>query len=144
MISIEDVADHRVMRFDTMPAEFHEAWIPSKTPSGRPIRHRPLSEGSLGDRGRMTSELVHLIATGRVVHPTVPSFANMFGHPDIAYVPIGDLPPLRSALVWRSDLKDLRVRAFARVAAEVVSAGSDPRQDPAPSRPVDKVDHPAP
>jgi hypothetical protein len=68
----------------------------------------------------MTSELVHLIATGRVVHPTVPSFANMFGHPDIVHVPIADMSPLRSALVWRHGSTNPRVRAFARVAEEVV------------------------
>jgi hypothetical protein len=72
----------------------------------------------------MTSELVHLVATGRVVHPTVPSFAHMFGHPDITYVPIGDLPPLRSALVWRADNGDPRVQRFARV-AEAVTANEE-------------------
>jgi hypothetical protein len=112
------------MRFETMPREFHETWIPSKTPTGCPIPHREFSKRSLGDRGRMTSELVHLVATGRIVHPTVPSFANMFGHPDIVYVPIADLPPLRSALVWRSDNRDRRLRDFARVAAQVAK-GAD-------------------
>ena len=68
----------------------------------------------------MTTELVHLIATGRIVHPTVPSFANMFGHPDIVYVPIADLPPLCSGLVWRQGSEDKRVLDFARVAAEIV------------------------
>ena len=119
-ISIESVADYRVMRFETMPEEFHEAWIPSRTPAGRAIRHQRPSDRSSGDRGRMTSELVHLIATGRIVHPTVPSFANMFGHPDIVYVPIADLPPLCSGLVWRQGSEDKRVLDFARVAAEIV------------------------
>src|SRR5919107_3011366 len=119
-VSIEEVADFRVMRFETMPAEFHEAWIPSKTPSGRRIPVQPFSQRSLGDRGRMTSELLHLIATGRVVHPTVPSFANMFGHPDVVHVPIADLPPLRSALVWRRDNSDPRVQEFVRLAPELV------------------------
>jgi DNA-binding transcriptional LysR family regulator len=136
-VSVEDLGDCEVMHFDTMPREFHEAWIPSQTPEGRPIRHREFSRRSLGDRGRMTSELVHLVATGRIVHPTVPSFANMFGHPDIVYVPIVDLVPLRSALVWRSDNRNQRLRDFARVAAEVVKEthrtatkplGSDPRR----------------
>jgi DNA-binding transcriptional LysR family regulator len=122
-VSIEDLAHYRVMRFETMPTEFHEVWIPSRTPSGRRVEHQAFSAQSLGDRGRMTSELVHLIATGHVVHPTVPSFANMFGHPDIAYVPIVDMPPLRSALVWRRDRTDPRLLEFARVAEEVVAAG---------------------
>lgn len=121
-VSIEDVAEYRVTRWETMPPEFHEAWIPSRTPAGRRIEHQPFSRWSLGDRGRMTSELVHLIATGRVVHPTVPSFAHMFGHPDITYVPIHDMSPLRSALVWQRDAANPWVRELARVAADVVGA----------------------
>lgn len=119
-VSVEDLGDQWVMRFDTMPKEFHEAWIPSKTPTGRPIRSRKFSELSLGDRGRMTSELVYLIATGHVVHPTVPSFAHMFGHPDITYIPINDLPPLCSALVCLPRLSDAAVRDFITVARELV------------------------
>lgn len=124
-LSIEDVADYQVMRFETMPKQFHETWIPSRTPNGRPIRHRPFSERSLGDRGRMTSELLYLVATGRIVHPTVPSFANMFGHPDIVYVPITDMPPLRSALVWRRQAPDTRLSDFARLAREILNARSE-------------------
>jgi DNA-binding transcriptional LysR family regulator len=120
-VSIEEVADFRVMRFETMPREFNEEWIPSKTPAGRPILHEAFNDQSLGDRGRMTNDLVYRIATGRVVHPTVPSFANMFGHPDIVYVPIADMRPLRSALVWRRDNDDPRVREFARIADQVVT-----------------------
>ncbi|TCC44204.1 LysR family transcriptional regulator [Kribbella capetownensis] len=119
-ISIEDAADYQVVRFDTMPKEFHDVWIPARTPSGRPIRSRRFSDQSIGDRGRMTSELLYLIATGRVVHPTVPSFANMFGHPDIVYISITDLPPLRSALVWRRENTNSVLRDFADIAREVV------------------------
>lgn len=129
-VSIEDLADCQVMRFDTMPDEFNEEWIPSKTPSGRRIPDLPFSPRSLGDRGRMTNELVYQVATGRVVHPTVPSFANMFGHPDIVYVPIADMRPLRSALVWRRDTSDQRVRDFAEIAAEVVGHGDDEAELP--------------
>ena len=121
-VSLEDVADYRVVRVEYTPRELHEAWIPSVSPAGRTIRHQKFSDRSLGDRGRMTTELVHLIATGRIVHPTIPSFANMFGQPDIRYVPITDLPPLRSGLVWRRGSTDQRVDAFARVAEEVVEA----------------------
>jgi DNA-binding transcriptional LysR family regulator len=121
-VSLEDVADYRVVRVEYTPRELHETWIPSMSPAGRTIRHKKFSDRSLGDRGRMTTELVHLIATGRIVHPTIPSFANMFAHPDILYVPITDLPPLRSGLVWRRGSTDQRVYDFARVAEEVVGA----------------------
>lgn len=76
----------------------------------------------------MTSELLHMIALGRVVHPTVPSFANMFSHPDVVHVPIGDMPPLRSALVWCAGDREPRVQDFARIAAEVAGRPDDVRQ----------------
>ncbi|MQA73555.1 MAG: LysR family transcriptional regulator [Solirubrobacterales bacterium] len=123
-VSLEDVADYRVVRVESPPRELHETWIPSMSPAGRAIRHQHFSDRSLGDRGRMTTELVHLIATGRIVHPTIPSFANVFGHPDIVYIPITDLPPLRGGLLWRRGSTDQRVYEFARVAEEVVGAQS--------------------
>src|SRR5918992_59177 len=127
-ISMEDVADYAVMLWETVPREFRETWSPSKTPSGRPIRHERFSERSRGDRARMTSELMHLVATGRIVHPTIPSFARYFGHPDILYVPITDLPPLRSGLVWRRGNTDPRCREFVRIAREVLGGTARPRR----------------
>jgi DNA-binding transcriptional LysR family regulator len=124
-ISIEDVADYEVTRWDGMPREFHKVWIPFTTPAGRAIRYRSFSDESIGDRGRMTSELLYLVATGRVVHPTVPSFANMFSHPDIVYVAISDLAPLRSALVWRRQATAPLLREFVGVAREVVGTARD-------------------
>jgi DNA-binding transcriptional LysR family regulator len=124
VVSIEDLADYRVMRFETMPKEFHEEWIPSRTPTGRLIPSQRPSDRSLGDRGRMTSELVHLIATGRIVHPTIPSFANMFGDPGMVHVAIADMRRLCSALVWRRDSRDPCVPEFARVAEKIVGADS--------------------
>jgi hypothetical protein len=86
-----------------------------------------------GDRERMTNELVHWIATGRIVHPTVPSFANMFGHPDVVYVPIADMRPLQSALVWRRGTADRQVHEFAQI-AEDIAGRPDDAADPARSR----------
>jgi DNA-binding transcriptional LysR family regulator len=119
-VSVEDLADHRVVRFETLPRAFHEVWIPFTTPSGRSIPHHPFDERSKGDRGRMTSELVYLLAAGKVVHPTVRSFANLCGHPDIVYIPITDLPPMRSALVWRQGPLPRRARDFLAVATDVL------------------------
>jgi hypothetical protein len=43
---------------------------------------------------------VLLIAQGRLVHPTVAPFAAHFRHPDVAVVPLVDLPASSSALCW--------------------------------------------
>jgi hypothetical protein len=44
----------------------------------------------------------------------------MFSHPDIVYVPIADLPPLQSALVWRRRASSPLLCDFVTVAQDVV------------------------
>lgn len=93
VVTVEDLAEHPVRRPPDQPEELTEASCPSHTPSGRPI----LADGvPVND----VSELLLLIAQGRLVHPTVAPFAEHFRHPDIAVVPLADLPPSSSALCW--------------------------------------------
>jgi hypothetical protein len=75
----------------------------------------------------VATELAYLIATARIVHPTVPSVSEYWGHPDIVYIPIADLPPLRSALAWRRRTGDPRLREFVRVARDVLRAARTAR-----------------
>jgi DNA-binding transcriptional LysR family regulator len=114
-VSIEDLADHCVPDFDIAPKQLHEAWIPSRTPSGRPIPRAP---------NRMVANdsaaLAVRLARGELVHPTVASARAYLGHLGVALVPIDDMPPLRSALVWRRRSGDVRVRAFVSLAREVL------------------------
>lgn len=112
-ISIEDVAEYRVLPFGDLPAEMVEELMPQRTPSGRPIRR-------LDRLAVSPHEIVGLVARGRIVHPTVPSFAEHFGHPDIVQVPIFDLRPSRTALVWRRRDPNPRLREFISVAREVL------------------------
>ena len=95
--------------------------LASRTPSGRLFRRHKLDEHSGNDRGRMTSALAYLIATGRIVHPTVPSLAKLYGHLDIVYVPITDMPPLCSALVWRRSATHPKLREFVQIARATAS-----------------------
>jgi hypothetical protein len=48
------------------------------------------------------------------------------GERDLAFVPITGMAPLRSALVWRRPARDPRLRAFIRVARDVLA---QPQQD---------------
>ena len=115
-VSMDDVADHPVVRFAELPPELQEAWAPSRTPSGRAIDHRTVA---LPDRG--IAHLILLITRGEVVHITIPSAATYLG-PDVVYVPIDDLPPWRSALAWRRGTSDARVREFVGIARELLRA----------------------
>jgi hypothetical protein len=57
------------------------------------------------------------------------SAATLLGREHIAYIPIPDMPPLRSALVWRRRTSDARVRKLVDIAREMLShaEGNDPR-----------------
>jgi DNA-binding transcriptional LysR family regulator len=72
-------------------------------------------------RGQDVVQLATRVARGELVHPSVPSSAAYMGVHKLAYLPITDLPPLRSALVWRRGSRDPRVREFARIAEEIVA-----------------------
>jgi DNA-binding transcriptional LysR family regulator len=109
-VSIEDIADHPVTWVeDLLPKELAAEFMPTTTPTGRPIERLRVRVGDF-------NELITMIARGKMVHPTVGSFASFFGHPDIRYLPITDMPASTSALIWRRRDPDRRLRAFIRLA----------------------------
>jgi DNA-binding transcriptional LysR family regulator len=110
-VSLEEIADHQVTDVSGMlPPELEEAFIPKHAPSGRPLKFRRLEHHEL-------SELITMIALGKIVHPTAPSFADHFAHPSIVYLPISDLPMWETALVWRPGEAGARAQAFLEVAS---------------------------
>lgn len=120
-ISIEDLAEHRVPDpTDLGPKETGAAYVPETTPSGRPIER-------LHVEIRNFSDLVILIARGRVVQPTVASAIPRFAHPNVVCLPIVGMPPSRTALAWRRGTTDPRLLAFVEVARQAldVTASED-------------------
>jgi DNA-binding transcriptional LysR family regulator len=116
-ISVEELADQALPRFDGWPRELREAFFPTKTPKGRSIAGVRMPAGE-----RSLLELPHRIARGEVVFPTVPSAAPFMGvgHYDLVFVPITGMTQARSALVWRRPARDPKLREFIRVAREVL------------------------
>lgn len=108
-VTLEDIADYDVGWADLLLPEISEAAVPSYAPSGRPIRRVRLGIRDIG-------ELIVTIARGKVVHLTVASFASHYAHPHVRYVPIGDLPPSETALVWRRRSDSAALRELIRVA----------------------------
>ncbi|WP_232662772.1 LysR family transcriptional regulator [Pseudonocardia sp. TRM90224] len=111
--TLEDLGDYAVISRAGIPARMYDEFFPAATPSGRPIPRGP--------EITMSSDVLHLVARGDIVHPTVASFTTYYRHPDVTHVPIRDMPPTESVLVWRTDRENAAIRAFATVAAEVVS-----------------------
>ena len=111
-VSLDDVADHAVFDMSTLiPDEMADAFVPLTTPSGRPIRRLRIPAEDL-------SELVILIARGRVVHLTVASAAPRFAHSNVTCIPVTDMPLSSTALCWRRQARERRLRAFVEVAKQ--------------------------
>jgi DNA-binding transcriptional LysR family regulator len=122
-ISYEDIADRAVSDVPEFPREMIDALIPPVTPSGRVLR-------------RLTNESVEStmmrVALGLQVHPTVRSFLEHHSHPGVTSVPIHDLPPSETALVWLTANRSPKIAAFVRAAEDVLA-----RTELAPSRTQD-------
>jgi DNA-binding transcriptional LysR family regulator len=114
-VGVEELADHEVLRFENWPKELHEAMVPLRTPGGRQIPSRRIPVGE-----RAVLDISVRIARGEIVHPTVPTAAPYLGELDLVFVPITGMGRLRSALVWRRPARDPKLRAFIRVARDVL------------------------
>ncbi|NIK58452.1 LysR family transcriptional regulator [Kribbella shirazensis] len=112
-ISVEDFADYPVRKPADVP-ELAEANCPSRTPTGRPIVPADVEVSEI-------SELLLLIAQGRLIHPTVAPFAEHFRHPGIAIVPVRDLPPSSTALAWLRGYDNPARDTFVATVEQVVA-----------------------
>ena len=113
LVSVEDFADYPVRRPADVP-ELAEASCPTHTPSGRQIVPADIHIADV-------SELLLLIAQGRLVHPTVAPFAEHFRHPGITIIPIHDLPPSSTALAWLKGYQHPARDTFVASVDQVVS-----------------------
>ncbi|MEV6072556.1 LysR family transcriptional regulator [Nocardia sp. NPDC052001] len=113
--SYEDLADYGVFGVppsdpDTAPPDYWAAAaVPFFTPSGRPIA-RTAHAANFQD-------LILLVAAGRAITPVHGHAARYYGRPDVAYIPMPDVPPARWALVWRRSGETDLVKDLAEVFA---------------------------
>jgi DNA-binding transcriptional LysR family regulator len=111
-VTLDDFADRAVSDSPEFPREMMDALIPPVTRSGRHYRRT---------ENRSIEDMLMSIATGKQVHPTVPSFLEHHAHPAVTAVPISDLPPSQTALVWRTSDHAPKVSAFVRVVTDVLA-----------------------
>ena len=120
-VCLEDFADRLVADTPAFRREMMDAFIPPVAPSGRRLRRVTT---------RSPEDLLLRIAIGEQVHPTVASLLAYFSHPEITSVPISDLPPSETALVWLSPARSTTIHAFARAAADVLASTELARHPP--------------
>ena len=117
-VCVEDLGGEEVHDIPaTFPSEVYDAIVPSATPSGRPIRWAYPWDSD--------EDVLTAVARGRIVHPGVTG-ATLATRPDLAEIPIRDLPPMPFGLIWCTARENARIRALATTATAV---------RPAPTRP---------
>jgi len=123
-VSYEEVADYAVSDPTEMPRELIDDFVPPRTPAGRVLRRVPV---------RSAGDVLMAVAAGKIVHPTVSSFADHHAHPGVTTVLVHDLPPSRTALVAIVG-REYGAAAFARAAQEVRDRVADRSERASPAR----------
>jgi DNA-binding transcriptional LysR family regulator len=110
-VSVEVLADHPIPSWDYrgLSEKLREDMVPTRTPSGRPVRSHPTPVRTVGEVGS-------LIARGQVVLPAPASMHNRFGNDRIVMVPIHDMAPVPLGLIWCTAHENARIRALAQTA----------------------------
>jgi DNA-binding transcriptional LysR family regulator len=117
-VCVDDCGDRTVSDAPALPREMIDAWFPPVTPSGYKLRRMTI---------RSFEDALLLVAAGEIVHPTVTSFLHYYIHDGVVAVPIRDLPPSESALVWLTANRSPKIEAFARAAADTISRATGDR-----------------
>ncbi|MFF4603639.1 LysR family transcriptional regulator [Streptomyces sp. NPDC001339] len=93
-LCMEDLGDHCAFLPGRLPASMQAAFQPFHTPSGRPIPRGPLPS--------TWHEILGLVAAGQGVVGVAEDAALFYPWPDLTFIPVRDMPPVRWALVWRT------------------------------------------
>ncbi|GAA3219501.1 LysR substrate-binding domain-containing protein [Nonomuraea helvata] len=111
-VSLEDISYFRHSGLPrSFPRYWEESFVPFHTSRGHTIERGPLVTNN--------DELFHLVSVGETVNLMAGHMPRYFARPDISWLPITDLSPLAFGLVWRTEMENDLIRAFARVVADL-------------------------
>lgn len=115
-VSIMDLKDEPIMWTRRAPRVWVDWWAVNPRPDG--------SEPIWGPENENVEEMLEQVAEGVAICITPRSMATHYARPDLAWVPIADIEPLRIALCWRRGDDTALVSSFARVTRDLaVAAG---------------------
>ncbi|EFL19433.1 LysR family transcriptional regulator [Streptomyces sp. C] len=110
-LTMEDLADVALLRVAGVgPGTWLSDRWPDRTPQGRPIAPGPEIETFL--------EALQVIASGTGAGIVGEQVTRFYGRPDIAYVPITDMPYMAWAPVWLGSHESSAVRPFVATVLE--------------------------
>ena len=113
-LSIMDVANEPLMWTDRAPRTWVDWWAVNPRPDG--------SSPTWGPRNDNVEEMLESVADGVAICFAPTSMARYYARPDLAWVPLSDVEPLRVALAWSEEDATPAVIGFAEVVRELVRA----------------------
>ncbi|MGF1427607.1 LysR family transcriptional regulator [Kitasatospora sp. LaBMicrA B282] len=113
-VDVEELVDWVVLDGPPqLPEALRIEAAPPFTPLGKPVRRAP--------GGRTYQEALHHVATGELVWATHAGLFRVYRHPGAVHRPLRGMAPANGALVWRTDTENAKIRAFARLAEELIA-----------------------
>ncbi|SDE47820.1 LysR family transcriptional regulator [Glycomyces harbinensis] len=110
-VSVLETNDEPLMWTEDAPREWVDWWAVNPRPDG--------SEPLWGPKNGNVEEMLEQVAEGTAVCIAPQSMAAYYARPDLAWVPIDDVEPLRVVLAWPVGAETPLVRGFAEVVREL-------------------------
>jgi DNA-binding transcriptional LysR family regulator len=118
-LSVCELNSEPIMWTRRAPRFWVDWWAVNPRPDG--------SEPLWGPENDNVEEMLERVAEG-VAYCIVPrSMTEFYARPDLVWIPIDDIEPLRIALAWRASERSPLVEAFVSVAREVAAESSAQR-----------------
>jgi DNA-binding transcriptional LysR family regulator len=114
-----DLKDEPILWTSRAPRHWVDWWAVN------PVNPRPDgSEPIWGPENENVEEMLEQVAEGAAICITPRSMATHYARPDLAWVPIADIEPLRIALCWRRGDDSALVSSFAQVTRDLAAAAA--------------------
>jgi DNA-binding transcriptional LysR family regulator len=112
-ISVLEVNDEPLMRTERAPRSWVDWWAVNPRPDGSTPRWGPTNDN--------VEEMLEQVTEGTAICFAPHSMARYYARPDLVWVPLTDVEPLKVALAWVDGVDDPLVRGFAAVVSELAS-----------------------
>jgi len=110
-LSVNELTDEPIMWTRRAPRYWVDWWAVNPRPDGREPRWGPENEN--------VEEMLEQVADGSAYCIVPASMTEFYARPDLRWVPITDVDPLRIALAWRERDASPLIAAFAAIVREL-------------------------
>lgn len=110
-VTLDDVGDEPLTWTEHAPRAWVEWWAVVPRPDGSTPRWGPTN--------RNVEEMLEQVAAGEAICFAPAGMAQYYARPDLAWVPLAGVEPMRVALAWPRDAETDTIREFGRVVREL-------------------------